>query len=132
MPEVQATYHCALPGFDMRRWTGERLYQIHMGAPPRYDLEGERPDWAQPYEDIVDDGCPGAWSRAPFVASLLRYRRRPCEGGGRVANTLLDRCDDEWIHDAVAEMERHEDAWQAEHLDAVLARARKEGEAHGR
>lgn len=129
MPETQAAYHCALPGFDVRTWTGRHLYQIHMGAPPDYagELAG-RSDWAHPFEDIANEGCPGAWYRTPFIESLLRYRRRPCDGGGRVANPLLDRCADEWILDAVAELERWEDAWTAEHLDAVFARARKEGD----
>lgn len=132
MSGEQAKYHCALPGFDRRWWTGERLYQIHMGAPPDYTGEGERPDWDRPNENIADDGCPGAWYRTAFVESLLRYRRRPCEGGGRVSNPLLDRCDDEWIVEAVAELERWEDAWASEHIDAVIARARKEGDANGR
>lgn len=120
----------------MRTWTGERLYQIHMGAPPDYAGEAAgRSDWAHPHEDIENDGCPGAWYRTAFVQSLLRYRRRPCEGGGRVSNPLLDRCADEWLLDAVAELERWEDAWQAEHLDAVLSHVKKDqqvGGANGR
>lgn len=131
---------CALPDFDAREWTFEKLYPIHMGAPPDYsrspgvrgkDDRGDN-DWTEPLEDIENEGCPGAWYRTAFVESLLRYRRRPCEGGGRVVNPLLDRCTDEWIIEAIAELERWEDAWSAEHIDAVFERAeRKKGAQHG-
>lgn len=140
--EERAARHCALPGFDTRTWhrAPERLYPIHMGRRPRYDLslgepdpEGKVVNWAKPEEDIFDEGCPGAWYRTPFVLSLLRYYRRPCGDGGRVANTLLDRCADEWIHDAIRELEWWEAAWQREHSEALFARmrARNSGGADG-
>lgn len=120
----------------MRKWRrdGYHLPVVHMGAPPdwsRDDGETCATEWSQPAEDIFEEGCPAAWVRTAFLQSLLRYRRRPTEGGGRTANTLLDRCADEWIHDAIAELERWEDAWFQEHRDAALERIKKKGAGHG-
>lgn len=120
-----------MPGFDQRTWhrTGEQLVQIHLGAPPRFgdpEVDEDAGDDPIPLEDIFDEGCPGAWWRAGFVQSLLKYRRRPCEGGGRVANPLLDRCDDPTVIEAIAAMEVEEDHWLGTHLDLVRARMRQE------
>lgn len=60
------------------------------------------------------------------MQSLLKYRRRPCEGGGRVASPLLDRCDDPTVIEAIAAMEAEEDHWFGEHLAAVHTRMRQE------
>lgn len=122
LPVLQAATHCALPGFDQRAWTGERLATlppVYMGAPSRYDLEGQTNDWYRPNEDIENEGCPGAWYRSPFVASVLRYTRRPDGNGGRVPNRLLDRCDDELVIEAVETLEAHEDAWRQEYLRSL-------------
>lgn len=120
----------------MRRWRrdGYHLPVVYMGAPPDYardDGETCASEWSQPAEDIMEEGCPAAWARSSFVRSLLRYRRRPAEGGGRSANTLLDRCDDEFIHEAVAELERWEDQWLADYHEAARARMKKQEAAHG-
>ena len=134
MTHERAARNCALPDFDVRTWQSTKLYQIHMGEPPDYagQLAG-RSDWSQPYEDFEHEGCGGAWYRTAWVQSLLRYRRRPMEGGGRVSNPLLDRCDDEWLLEVIAEMERWEDAWQADHDEAVLAQIKdRQGGANGR
>lgn len=93
-----------------------------MGAPPRYDLEGRRGDWAAPFEDMEHNGCPGSWYRTPFVESLLRYRRQPCGEGGRVPNRFLDLCDDEFIVEAINTLEAYEDAW---HGELIAHRMRK-------
>ena len=122
---MQAGRHCALPGYDRRNWTGERLLRIHMGAPPRYDLEVQANDWAAPNEDIENEGCPGAWYRTPFIESLLRYRRTACGDGGRVPNRLLDLCDDELVIEAINILEAHEDAWRGE---AMAQRMRTDSE----
>lgn len=115
----QTDRNCILPGFDLSTWTGERLVQIRMGAPPEYEREGKndhdtRGPWHEPYEDISEEGCPGAWYRTPFVESLLRYYRRRDDQGNRVPNPALDRCEDHLVHEAVLELEHHEDAWRAE------------------
>ena len=120
--DEQAARHCTLPGFDRSRWTGERLYRIHMGAPRRYDLEGKRGDWSHPVEDIERGGCPGAWYRTPFVASLLGFYRRRDQHGGRVANPALDRCDDPLVHEAIAELEAFEDAAWGDYMERRFRR----------
>lgn len=89
-----------------------------MGAPPDYSREGQPDDpsvgsWHDPREDIEHEGCPGAWYRTPFVESLMRYYRRRDDQGNRVANPALDKCDDPLVHEAVLELEHHEDAWRA-------------------
>ncbi|MCY0985970.1 hypothetical protein OV203_02440 [Nannocystis sp. ILAH1] len=115
----QVARHCTLAGFDQRHWQGEprhMLRKVHMGAPRRYDLEQTESDWAKPAENIADEGCPGGWQRAPFTESVLRYRRRPAEGGARVPNRLLDLQVDELVIEAVEFLEVHEDAWRSEYL----------------
>ncbi|HEY8378998.1 MAG TPA: hypothetical protein VIK91_21045 [Nannocystis sp.] len=83
-------------------------------------------DWAHPHEPIETDGCPGAWYRTPFVASVLRYARRVDGNGGRVPNRLLDLCDDELVIEAVEALEAAEDAWRYER-DAQRLRKWREG-----
>lgn len=97
-----------------------------MGAARRWDLEGEdapgAEEWAAPSEPACD-GCPGGWYRSRFVESLLRYRRRSADGGARVANLMLERCDDDLIIEAAEMLERFEDEWRNEYL----ARMKPEG-----
>lgn len=113
--EVQASHNCTLPGFDRSTWTGEKLLPIWMGARPRYGVSGR--DIHTPLEDIEREGCPGAWTRTPFLRSLLTYYRRRDEHGGRVANRALDDCDDPLVHDAIAELEAHEETARADYLE---------------
>lgn len=91
-------------------WMG-RLPIVPSSAPPKVKINPARPT-----ED-PDDGCPGAWYRGRFVASVLPYMRRRDEHGGRVSNHLLDRCDDDLVALAVAyaedEQERFQ-SWRAE------------------
>lgn len=84
-----------------------------MGRPPDYDNEG-RGRWRHPPEDIEAEGCPGAWYRTPFVASLLRYVRRGDGKGGRVTNRFYDDCDDRFVIECVHIMEACDDASLAE------------------
>jgi hypothetical protein len=116
--ERRANNNCALPGVDRSKWQSSGLHQIHLKAPARHELKGKAPDWHHPWEDIRHEGCPGAWYRTAFVASLLPYRRRPDSNGGRVSNPALDRCDDPLVHEAIDYMESHED-WA--HADTVRA-----------
>lgn len=123
--------NCALPGFDRSKWTGERLSQIHLGAPPRYDREGKDRDWHRPHEDIEREGCPGAWYRTAFMASILPYRRRPVDTGGwppascraRVPNPAFDGCDDPLVHEAIDFLESHEDAAHSDMIRAMTPKA---------
>lgn len=131
-PDARAAMSCALPGWDLRRNTGERLVRlrVHMGAPPRYEGEGRDHDWDRPLEP-VENGCPGAWYRSPFAESVLRYRRRPDGNGGRIPNRLLELCEDELVIEAVETLEAYEDAWRADYQAAHLAKHKREGAAHG-
>lgn len=133
-PDEQAARCCALPGYDRRRWSPGSLAQIHMGAPPRYDLEGADPNehpgaehWDEPQEPIEEDGCPGSWYRTAWLESVLRYARRPAGGeGGRVPNRLLDLCDDELVVEAVERLEAEEDRWQGEHRRRMVERLQRQ------
>lgn len=92
-----------------------------MGAPARYDREGQDPSWRRPAEDM-GEGCPGSWYRSAFVDFVLQYRRRPTEGGGRVENTRLTRCDDRLVHEWIALLESYEDAAHGEFLAKASGR----------
>lgn len=123
-PDEQAARCCALPGYDTRKWQPEpdALIQIHMGAPPRYDLEGVRGDWMKPHEEVSVYGCPGAMYRAPFMDSIARYRRRRDGNGGRIENVELTRCDIPLVHEALMYLEAEEDlaySAQLEERDAA-------------
>lgn len=120
--DEQASRHCTLPGVSRARWNGTRFLRVHMGAPRRYDLEGKRDDWSNPVEDIKREGCPGSWYRTPFVASLLTYYRRRDQHGGRVSNPALDDCEDPLVHEAIAELEAHEDAAYADYVERRMRR----------
>lgn len=91
-----------------------------MGQPVRLDID-ERGAEQHPPED-PEDGCPGAWYRTPWVASVLRYRRRPDGNGGRVPSRLYDTCADELVLEAVELLELLEDAWRGEWQSARWAR----------
>lgn len=93
-----------------------------MGAHRRHDLEGvDGPgaeDWAAPNEPACD-GCPGGWYRSAFLESVLRYRRRSTDGGGRVPNLMLEQCGDDVVLEAVEWLERAEDEWRNEYLSRL-------------
>lgn len=86
----------------------------------------ERPAVPRPHEDVANNGCPGGWYRTPFIDSILRYRREPLEGGARVENLLLSRCDDELVLEAVRLLESFENAWTSEHLHQIRLKHQKE------
>lgn len=131
-PDARAGLNCALPGWDRRRNTGERLVRlrVYMGAPRNYDREGQDHDWDRPLEP-AENGCPGSWTRSPFVESVLRYARRPDGNGGRIPNRLLELCDDELVIEAVEALESYEDAARNEYQAAQFAKHKREGAAHG-
>jgi hypothetical protein len=66
----------------------------------------------RPTEDPAD-GCPGGWYRSRFVDSVWPYLRRRDENGNRVANPLLDRCDDDLIIALVLYAEHEDERWWA-------------------
>lgn len=61
-----------------------------------------------------EHGCPGGYQRSPFVWSIDRYYRRRIEGGARVPNPHLDRCDDFLVLDAVLYLEAEEERCRAD------------------
>jgi len=121
--DERAARCCGLAGFEPGRWRPDpdRLVQVHMGAPPRYDREGHDSDWKAPREDPAE-GCPGSWYRCSFVDFVMQFRRRPTDGGGRVENTRLARCDDRLVHEWVALLEGFEDAAHGDFLVKATGR----------
>lgn len=94
-----------------------------MGLPPRargvvspYPTGRETTEY--PFED-PHEGCPGAWYRSRFVASVRPFLRTRTDDGGRVANPLLDRCDDEFLIQCVLLLEREQDAFESHALQQV-------------
>lgn len=120
--ERRADHACQRIDLPRVEWTGS--YQKvhaggHMGRLPIVPSDLP-PDWPpklpvnlkRPPED-ARDGCPGAWTRSRFIASVMPYLRRRTEGGGRVPNLLLDRCDDDLIVQLVNHAEHEQDAYEA-------------------
>lgn len=92
----QASYRCAHPCFPEREWASvdEVPIAVHMGAPKEWDDDGfpnDKP--VEPHED----GCPGAWYRTPFVASVQRYMRH-----GEIESPLMALCTDRLVREAVS------------------------------
>lgn len=52
-----------------------------------------------------EDGCPGAWYRSDFAASVAPYERHMTESGF-ASNPRLDRCDDVLVIEAVHYLEQ--------------------------
>lgn len=74
-----------------------RGYMGRGPLPPGVTMEeGHRLNPRKPLERL-SDGCPGGWYRSRFVWGLDRYMRVRVEGGQRVSNPLLDRCEDDFI-----------------------------------
>lgn len=66
----------------------------------------------QPTEDPAD-GCPASWYRSRFIASVMPYLRRRDDNGNRVANLILERCDDDLILQFVAYAEDEQERWES-------------------
>ena len=110
-PDEQADRCCALPGFDTRRWTGGNVHLTVMG---------QRDLWGAPVEEDANiTGCPGSQYRTPWLRSLKPYMRRTDMQGNRIANPLLDRCDDRLVLEALNYLEEQEDLAYAEHRERV-------------
>lgn len=116
---------------DTSTWTGERAFNVYMGAPPDYSRSHESRsqgnDWTAPDEDPYEIGCPGSWYRTPFIQSLLRYYRPRDQQGNRIPNPALDHCDDPLVHEAIQQLERHEDSAINEWLIQISIRGRADG-----
>lgn len=87
-------------------------------------------DFNEPYESNLY-GCPGSWYRTRFFASLEPYMRREDKNGGFSPNTLLDRTDDQLVHQAVAYFEGQRQRWHS-WVESVQVRAAKMKAKHGR
>jgi hypothetical protein len=78
-----------------------------MGRLPIYGVpdvdEPEQDDPLHPRDDHRD-GCPGAWYRSAFAASLHAYERHATDAGYS-ANPLLDRCQDRLVLEAIQFLE---------------------------
>jgi hypothetical protein len=105
LDDKRGLFRCALPGFDERRWDSETKGGFHMGGLPILD----GPDASQEPKESHDEGCPGAWYRSRFAASLMAYERPVSEHGVYSENPLLTRCDDPLVLEAIQYLE-HERA----------------------
>ena len=96
--KARARLCCALLGFHRSQWNASADRPcVQMGEDP--DIAGDN----IPYESF-DDGCPGAWYRCGFAASLLRYQRAMFENGVG-ENVLLSRSHDSLVHAAIRRLE---------------------------
>ena len=98
---------CSLPGFDERHWgDGGESPRYYLGRLPIVGPQpaGEEHDDPRRPTDDHTDGCPGAWYRSGFVASLAKYERILTDGGFS-ANLLADRCDDRLVLEALQYIE---------------------------
>jgi hypothetical protein len=121
---------CALPGFDESTWAeafDPAQPRLFMGRLPIY---GE-PDVDEPYQDNPmqprddhRDGCPGAWYRCGFAASLYDYERHMTDAGFS-ANPLLDRCHDRLVLEAIQFLETERLRARAHWAEKRTAVARK-------
>jgi hypothetical protein len=107
---MRRALRCALPGYEESRWMTGEAPRRYMGRLPIYgeadpdDVRveyGERPDAPL---DNHDDGCPGAWYRCEFVASLHKYERLLLDSGFS-SNLLADRTDDPLVIEALQVLE---------------------------
>lgn len=95
----------ARPNYALSRYLG-----ADRRPPGETTYRGRRQNPRQPFEDL-DEGCPGAWVRCVFAASLLPFLRRRTEGGGRVPNPLLDATDDDFVRACVLYYEEQSERW---------------------
>lgn len=132
-PAKQRARLCVLPGFDCSTWPeGQPVKRVWMGRAPDRATEGKAGDWAAPAEPIAETGCAGAWYRTAWCRSLDRYYRRRTEGGGRVDNPALSRCDDPLVIEAVQALEAFEDAAHSEYMRRYYAEQQKQREQRAR
>lgn len=97
--EVRGCTRSDLPRVTWDVSVGALSRSGYMGRPPCPGVteeEGRKINPKTPLER-PSDGCPGGWYRSRFVLSLDRYFRVRVDGGQRVPNPLLDRCDDEFV-----------------------------------
>lgn len=126
----QARRLCVLPGFNLGAHPAAPVVKrVWMGRGPDRANEGKTPDWAAPNEPIADMGCPGAWYRTAWCRSLDRYYRRRIEGGGRIDNPALTRCEDPLVIEAVQTLEAYEDAAHAEAMRIYYAEQARKAKA---
>lgn len=103
-------------------WVDSKPEPVHMGRLPIYGQDaakayhkrfGPAATSLEPPEEH-DEGCPGAWYRAAFPVSVLRYERTLLENAIG-SNPLLDRSDDPLLIEAAMLLEterlRHRNHW---------------------
>jgi hypothetical protein len=121
-PRRQRERLCVLPGFDCSTHpTAPVVKRVWMGRGRDHVNAGKTPDWSAPNEPVAEMGCPGAWYRTAFMRSLDRYYRRRVEGGARIENPALSRCDDTLVLEAVQMLEAFEDAAHGEYMRLFYA-----------
>lgn len=72
-----------------------------------------------PTEDPTD-GCPAGWYRSIFIASLYPYLRRRDAQGGRVANLMLERVEDDVIVQLAMLAEEEQERWEAYRAEQMI------------
>lgn len=77
----------------------------------------------------AEAGCPGAWYRTPWFASVAKYYRRVTDNRDRVENPLLTNCDDPLIIEAIQTLESFEEAAHAEHMRLYYAQLKNKQKA---
>jgi len=92
-----------------------------MGLPPDHANAGTNPHWANPPEDIESQGCPKAWYRGDWYASVAKYCRRRTDDGNRVENRLLTMTDDPLVIEAVEALETFQEQARDEYLKRYYA-----------
>lgn len=77
------------------------------------------PDASEEPVETHHDGCPGAWYRSRFVASLYKFER-PMSGDGVYSeNVNLTRCTDPLVIEAIQYLEHERSRAQAHHLSKM-------------
>lgn len=98
-----------------------------MGRPPDHANAGTDRNWARPPENVEAQGCPGAWYRTAWFASVAKYCRRRTDDGNRVENRLLSMTSDPLIIEAVEALETFQEQARDEYLRVYHAeQARKQ------
>ena len=103
---------CTRLGMGRGEWIDvplNALPRAYMGRRKNVASEDEELWGEHPLEDF-EGGCPGAWYRSTFVASLSRYMPAVAEGQFQRCEPLI-RCDSalvhEWVRIHQAEVLRH-------------------------
>ena len=119
-------YGCSRGDLDRVEWRiepkrfqfGGWMGRLPILPPPGGRYHGAPINPKLPWED-PDDGCPSGWSRSRFVESLYPFLRRRDAQGGRVANPMLDRCDDDTIIQLSMLFEHEQERWENYKLEAL-------------